>query len=61
MLRGTKFKLVSSQLYWKKPTVLAARALKTKAKKNQIQTNIEKLRLNLTDWSNDWSKEPQTK
>ena len=30
----------------KKPTVLAARALKTKAKKKQIQTNIEKLRLN---------------
>ena len=30
----------------KTPTVLAARALKTKAKKNQIQTNIEKLRLN---------------
>ena len=30
----------------KKPTALAARALKTKAKKNQIQTNIEKLRLN---------------
>ena len=35
-----------SQLYWKNPTVLAARALKTKAKKTQIQTNIEKLRLN---------------
>ena len=30
----------------KKPTVLTARALKTKAKKTQIQTNIEKLRLN---------------
>ena len=30
----------------KTPTVLAARALTTKAKKNQIQTNIEKLRLN---------------
>ena len=30
----------------KKPTVLTARALKTKAKKPQIQTNIEKLRLN---------------
>ena len=30
----------------KKATVLAARALKTKAQKNQIQTNIEKLRLN---------------
>ena len=30
----------------KNPTVLAARALKTKAKKTQIQTNIEKLRLN---------------
>ena len=30
----------------KTPTVLAAWALKTKAKKNQIQTNIEKLRLN---------------
>ena len=30
----------------KTPTVLAARALKTKAKKTQIQTNIEKLRLN---------------
>ena len=45
MLRGTKFKLVC-QLYRKKGTVLAARALKTKAQKNQIQTNIEKLRLN---------------
>jgi len=45
MLRGTKFKLVC-QLYRKKATVLAARALKTKAQKNQIQTNIEKLRLN---------------
>ena len=30
----------------KKATVLAARALKTKAQKNQIQTNIETLRLN---------------
>ena len=30
----------------KTPTVLAARALKTKAKKNQIQKTIEKLRLN---------------
>ena len=30
----------------KTPTVLTARALKTKAKKPQIQTNIEKLRLN---------------
>ena len=30
----------------KKATVLAARALRTKAQKNQIQTNIEKLRLN---------------
>ena len=45
MLRGTKFKLVC-QLHRKPPTVLAARALKTKAQKNQIQTNIEKLRLN---------------
>ena len=45
MLRGTKFKLVC-QLYRKKATLLAAGALKTKAQKNQIQTNIEKLRLN---------------
>ena len=30
----------------KKATILAARALKTKAQKNQIQTNIETLHLN---------------
>ena len=30
----------------KKATILAARALKTKAQKNQIQTNIETLLLN---------------
>ena len=43
---GNKVQTCVDPAVLKTPTVLAARALKTKAKKNQIQTNIEKLRLN---------------